>query len=274
LQRNRATLLASIDRAFEWANAQAANANQGGLFDMFDADDGGHGSSTQEPGLVDSLPWGIKEQLTFEKTALGFYLSGHLFDEVAPEVGKFVRRRLDEIQDSREPQLLAGIVSDLRIINAQRGKLALFRLDDGSGMLEASADEALINAHRNTLKDDELIIVQGKVQNDRFSGNLRLQITQIWDLAAARCRFGKFLRVSVNGKAPDIRGLVRDFAPKRELSDQGELLRGLPVRLSLLRDSASAEIQLGESAQFFPTDAALAAWATQAYQGQANLVYE
>jgi DNA polymerase III subunit alpha len=276
LQRNRAALIASVDRAFDWAAAQQANVNQCGLFDMMGGDDGAddHGSSTQEPDLVDTLPWGIKEGLTFEKVAVGFYLSGHLFDEVANEVGQFVRRRLDEVAESREPQLLAGIVSDLRVINAQRGKLALFKLDDGSGMLEASADEALINAHRNTLKDDELIIVQGKVQNDRFSGGLRLQITQIWDLAGARCRFGKFLRVAVNGTAPDIASLVREYPPKREVSEQGELLRGLSVRLDVMRDVVSGELILDERAKFFPTDAALLSWAAQAHEGQARIVYD
>ncbi len=273
IQLNRAALIASVDRAFEWATAQQANANQGGLFDMLGGDDD-HGSGTQEPDLVDALPWGIKERLTLEKTAVGFYLSGHLFDEVAREVGQFVKRRMDEVQDSREPQLLAGIVSDLRVINAQRGKLALFKLDDSTGVLEASADEALINANKNTLKDDELIIVQGKVQNDRFSGGLRLQVTQIWDLAAARCRFGKFLRVAVNGKAPDIHALVRDFPPLREVSEEGELLRGLPVRLSVLREQVSAELHLGEQAKFFPSDAALASWSAQAHQGKAHIVYD
>ena len=273
LQLNRAALLASVDRAFEWASAQQANVNQGGLFDMLDDADA-HGSSTQEPDLVEALPWGVKERLTQEKTAIGFYLSGHLFDEVAREVGQFVRRRVDELQDSREPQLVAGIVNDLRVINAQRGKLALFKLDDSAGVIEASADEALLNSCRNLLKDDELVIVQGKVQNDRFSGGLRLQISQVWDLATARCRFGKFLRVAVNGHAPDIATLVREFPPRREESEEGELIRGLPVRLSLLREQVSAELQLGEQARFFPSDAALASWSAQAHEGRASIVYE
>jgi DNA polymerase-3 subunit alpha len=37
---------------------------------------------------------------------------------------------------------------------------------------------------------------------------------------------------------------------------------------------ARAELALGESARFFPTDAALASWMAQADQGQAQIVYE
>jgi DNA polymerase III subunit alpha len=270
LQLNRASLIASVDRAFDFANATEANANQGGLFDMGDS----HAASTQEPPLVDATPWGVKERLTYEKTAIGFYLSGHLFDEVALEVRRFVKRRIDELIDTREPQLLAGVVSDFRVINGQRGKLALFKLDDKSATIEATADEAVVNAHRNLLKDDELIIVMARLQLDRFSGGFRLNVNQVWDLATARCRFGKFLRVAVNGKAPDIGRLVREFPPRRELSEQGELVRGLNVRLALRRGGAVAELQLGDEAKFFPSDAALASWMAQADQGAAQIIYE
>ena len=276
LQRNRASLAASIDRAFDFSTATAANANQGGLFDMMGDD--AHGSSTQEPELVDMLPWGVKEQLTNEKTALGFYLSGHLFDAVEREVRLFAKRKIDDLIDSREPQLLAGIVSDLRIINGQRGKLAIFKLDDKSAVMEATADEAMINANRHLLKDDELVIVMAKMQADRFSGGYRLSIQQVWDLPSARCRFGKFLRVSVNGRAPEVARMVKDFPPQREMTEQGELLRGLPVRLKLERRgdtvAAAAELLLGEQAKFFPSDAALSSWIAQADQGKAEIVYE
>jgi DNA polymerase-3 subunit alpha len=272
LHPNRAELVASIDRAFEFAATSEANANQGGLFDL---GDDSHGSSTQEPALVEAMPWGIKERLTFEKTAVGFYLSGHLFDESAAEVRRFARRTVEELSESREPQLVAGIVSDLRIINGQRGKLALFKLDDKTAVIEGTADEAVINASRNVLKDDELVIIMGRVQPDRFSGGVRLNVQQVWDLATARCRFGKFLRVAVNGRAPDIARLLRDFPPRREMSEEGdELLRGLPVRLALARDGAAAELQLGDQARFFPSDAALASWMAQADQGLASIVYE
>jgi DNA polymerase-3 subunit alpha len=233
-----------------------------------------HAASTQEPPLVDAIPWGVKERLTYEKTAIGFYLSGHLFDEVALEVRRFARRRIDDLIDSREPQLVAGIVTDFRVINGNRGKLAIFKLDDKSGVIEATADESVWNLHRNLLKDDELVIVQGKLQPDRFNGGYRLNVNQVWDLAAARCRFGKFLRVAVNGKAPDIKRILRDFPAKRESTEQGDLVRGLPVRLAVRREGAEVEIQLGDDARFFPSDAALASWMAQADQGAAQIVYE
>jgi hypothetical protein len=78
-------------------------------------------------------------------------------------------RRLDRTpladgKESRDPVILVGIVTDFRIINGQRGKLALFQLDDRTWVLEVSADENLINSHRSLRKDDELIIVQAQAQ--------------------------------------------------------------------------------------------------------------
>jgi DNA polymerase-3 subunit alpha len=276
LHMNRAALVASIDRAFDFANAQLANANQGGLFDMMGDD--AHGSSTQEPDLVEALPWGVKERLTQEKTAVGFYLSGHLFDEVEGEVRRFVRTRIDELQDSREPQLLAGIISDFRVINGQRGKLALFKLDDKSRAIEASADENLINAHRDLLKEDEFVVVSGRLQLDHFSGGLRVKVQQVWSLAAARCKFGRYLQVGAGSKVPDVERLLREFPAQREVTEHGELLHGLRVRLGLRCESpqgaATAELQLGETSRFFPSDAALAAWSAQVGSGVAAVVYD
>ncbi|MDF1484241.1 DNA polymerase III subunit alpha [Ramlibacter sp. H39-3-26] len=277
IHRNRAALAASIDLAFEFAAATQSNANQGGLFDMMGDD--AVGSSTQEPELAQVTPWRVRERLTHEKTAVGFYLSGHLFDEVEREVRGFVRRRVDELIDSREPQTLAGIVSGLRVINGQRGKLAIFTLDDKSASIDAVADEAVLNAHRSQLKDDELVVVSGRLQPARGGFEARFMVQQVWDLPTARCRFGKYLRVAVNGRAPDVARLVKEFPPRREETGQGPLLRGLPVRLRVQRmpaegAGAAVELALGEQALFFPSDEALAGWMAQADGGQAAIAYE
>ncbi|HUP10334.1 MAG TPA: DNA polymerase III subunit alpha [Caldimonas sp.] len=271
LHPNRASTLASVGRAIDWADTLAAHVDQGGLFD-FEPD--AHASSRQEPALVASEPWSVKERLTLEKSALGFYLSGHLFDQSADEVRRFVRVRIADLVDSREPQLVAGIVGDLRIVNSARGRVALFKLDDMSEPIEAVVNEEALNACRDVLKDDELVIVQGRAQHDRFSGGMRLTVHQVWDLAAARCRFGKYLRVEVNGQIPPVADVLRDFPSRRVATEQGDLARGLTVRLRLLRDRASAELDLGEQARFYPTDAALDRWRAGAHEGRATVVYE
>ena len=268
LHPERSEMIASIGLAFEFAASQAAHAEQAGLFDFGDA----HGSSAQEPALVAATPWSIKERLMFEKAALGFYLSGHLFEQSAEEVRQFVKRPIADLLDSREPQLLAGIVSDLRVINGQRGRVAIFKLDDQSEAIEAVANEDMIQAHKDLLKDDELLIIQGKVQLDRFSGGLRLTVMAVWDLPSARCRFGKYVRLPVLDSVSALNDLLREFPQRKVQAEQGDISQGLPLRLIIHREQACAQIDLGEEGRLFPTDAALAR-CQQVTQGQACIVY-
>ena len=296
LERNRAALSASLDRAFDFAAAAQANVHQGGLFDMGGEDT--HGCSTQEPALVSAAPWGVRELLTCEKSALGFYLSGHLFDECAREVRRFVRTPIGELTDTRDPQTVAGIVSDFRVINGQRGRQAIFVLEDGASRVEATAPDALVQAHRDLFKDDELLVVTGRLQPGRNGFEARFQVQQVSDLATARCRFGKYLRVDVGARLPEVARLLSEFPARRESTEQGEVVHGLRVRLGVhcattpetddlpaLEASdgrpvpapctaATAELQLGDTNRMFPSDAALAAWAAQAELGRATVVYD
>jgi len=56
------------------------------------------------------------------------------------------------------------------------------------------------------------------------------------------------------------------------------LLRGLGLRLSVLRPGLagpiSFDLQLGDQARFYPSEAALASWRAQADAGRAVVVYE
>ena len=273
LHPDRALALASVGLAVEWADTQAANELQGGLFDFGDSGDG-HGSSTQEPSLVSVAPWDVRERLTQEKTAIGFYLSGHLFEAWRDEVRRFVRTPLVDIQDSREPQLLAGVVTDARTVNGQRGRVVIFQLDDGTEAIESVVNEEVLEANRELLQEDRLVIVQGKVQNDRFTGGLRLNVAQVWDLPAARARFGRWLAVDINGNTPPVVDVLKLWPAKRVEDAEGTRVQGLAVRVRVQRARAVAELDLGDDARFWPSDEALVRWKTLAHGGAATVVYE
>jgi len=273
LHPDRAAALASVSLAFDWADTQAAHAQQAGLFDFGDATDN-HGSSTQEPALVNVPPWGVHERLTQEKSAIGYYLSGHLFDAWASEVRRFARRAIADLVDSREPQLLAGIVTDARTVNGQRGRVVIFKLDDGSEAVESVVNEELIDSNRELFVEDQLIVVQGKLQPDRFSGGLRLNVNAVWDLAGARARFGRYLAVNINGGLPPVADVLRLWPARKVEGEQGPLTQGLAVRLRLQRNTATAELDLGDDARFWPSDEALGRWRGIAEGGAAAVVYE
>ena len=273
LHADRAATLASVGLAFDWADTQAAHVSQAGLFDFGDASDN-HGSSTQEPALVNAPPWDLREKLMQEKSAIGYYLSGHLFDAWAPEVRRFARRAIADLVDSREPQLLAGIVTDARTVNGQRGRVVIFKLDDGSEAVESVVNEELIESNRELFVEDQLIVVQGKLQPDRFSGGLRLNVNAVWDLAGARARFGRYLSVNINGGLPPVADVLRLWPARKVQGEHGPLTQGLAVRLRLQRSTATADLDLGDDARFWPSDEALGRWRGIAHEGGVAVVYE
>ena len=276
LEPRRAGLLASVGLAFEYADTLLANADQGGLFDFGDS----HAASTNEPDLVPAEPWTLKERLGLEKTAIGFYLSGHLFDEAEPEVRRIARQRIGDLKDSREPQVVAGIISELRVINGTRGRVGLFKLDDKSETIEAVANQDTLDANKELLKDDELVIITGKVQTDRFSGGLRLNVQSVMSLAAARCRYARFVRLTARDQKLPVDELLREFPARRVAAPQPDLPdthQGLSLRVVIERRtpelSARGELDLGDQAKVYPSDAALLRLKELMPDAQATVVY-
>jgi DNA polymerase-3 subunit alpha len=135
--------------------------------------------------------------------------------------------------------------------------VAIFKIDDKTDAIEAVANEELLNANKELLAEDELIIAVGKVQNDRFSGGLRMNVQQVFSLAAARARFGRYLRTAPNLPAATVLELVKSWPAKRVETEQGVLSQGLELRIPIKRAGATAELGLGGAGKFWPSDEAL-----------------
>ena len=231
---HRASLMASIAAAMETADRAANSGGQGGLF----------GEPAAEAGemLVETPPWKEKERLLQEKSVLGFYLSGHPYAEYASELRRFVKKPLTDLQDSFEPQLMAGVIVSVRVQMSKRGKMVIIVLDDATAALEMVVYPEVYEANRELIKEDELLVVEGKVRNDSYTGNLRVNVSSVMNMAQARSRFAKRLHLSCNGQS-DSTKLKEIMSPYR--SEEG----GCPVSISYHNAQAACEINLGEAWQ-------------------------
>jgi DNA polymerase-3 subunit alpha len=230
---DRGILMASVGLAMDSAEQAEASANQVSLFEM---DDSGFDDS---PEYVTVPQWSEKQRLTEEKTALGFYLSGHLFNAYAAEARKFVKTKLADLQPAREPRLLAGIVSGLRVQMTQRGRMVIVTLDDSTAQVEVTVYNEVYDANRALFKEDEFLAVQGKVSEDRFSGGLRVTAEKVMDIAGARANFVKVLRLSMNGQA--------DAAKLRELIQPFQQREGsCPIVVQYTKNGALGELRLSD----------------------------
>ncbi len=207
LDANRARLLASVGRALEAAEQAEAQASQESLFGEAEAPRGGANV------LVDAPPWDMKQKLMEEKVALGFYLSGHLFKVYERELARFPRVALAKLSPG-ERVWMAGIVVAARVQMTRRGRMMVVMLDDASAQVEISVFNELFERHREKLKEDSLLVVAGKVQNDEFSGGLRVTAEELMDLEGLRGRYAARLKLSMNGQA-DARRLQQVLGPYR-----------------------------------------------------------
>ncbi|MBL8494554.1 MAG: DNA polymerase III subunit alpha [Rhodocyclaceae bacterium] len=239
-QCDRAELLASVGVAMEAAEQAAANAHQGGLFDM------GGQAEVVRPGYVKAKHWTERQRLLEEKQAVGFFLSGHPFNEVRGEVSRFVRRRLADIEPGKELVLLAGMVVGTRTQMTRRGKMAFVTLDDGSAAQEVSVFNEVYDAERAKIVVDDALIVEGKVQKDDFSGGYRVVAERLMTLAEARARFAKQLTLRMNGEVREAGGGAA--AAKKLQSLMSPYRDGqTPVVLRYRNRDAEAEMRFGES---------------------------
>lgn len=265
LNENRAQLLASIGLAMEAAEQKAAAANQVSLFDLMGSDD----AEQHRPELVDEPSWTTKRKLQEEKQALGFYLSGHLFDEYRDEVRRFARTTLADLarevtdkgsgggygnRDARN-KTVAGVIVGLRTQMTQRGKMLIVMLDDGSASeaTEVTVFNEVYEANRALFKEDEVLIVQGSARHDMFTGGVRVTAESVMDLTQARAKFARAIRLSMNGDSTAAR--LRDLLTPHVAADGN----GVSVRISYVCEQARCEAVLGDAWRIVPSEDAIAA---------------
>lgn len=227
---HRASLLASVSLALESAEQASRAANQVSLFGEVDARPVAKMAAVQR--------WTDLVKLQNEKAALGYYLTGHPFNTYEREIKAFVNTRLDEVKPQPYPVLLAGIMNSVRIQMTRRGRMAVLLLDDGRARIEVTVFNELFEQHRHWLKEDQLLILEGKVANDEFSGGLRISAEKLYDLQTARSRYARGIRITCNGQSSGSK-LRELLTPYRS--------GPCPVTLVYSNRGATCEIQLGDA---------------------------
>jgi DNA polymerase-3 subunit alpha len=231
---HRARLLASVGVALDAAEQAERHALQDNLF----GDDSHAGAD--HPHYVETPRWSEREHLLNEKQALGFFISGHPYNAYRAELASFVRKSLAQLEPQRDPVLLAGIVVSTRTQITRRGKMAIVMLDDASAQLEVTVFNERFEAERNKIVVDELLLVEGKVMRDDFSGGLRVVADKLLSLGEARGRFARMLQLSLNGhsQAEQLRILL---APYRASNN------ACPVQLAYRNKEAEVQLALPDS---------------------------
>ncbi|MDN7130838.1 DNA polymerase III subunit alpha [Halomonas sp. MC140] len=264
---NRAVLFAAMEDALKAAAQNHTNQNLG-MLDMFgdafiEADDS---ESNVYAEYLSAREWTDRERLSGEKDTLGLYLTGHPIDEYERELKRFVSTRISDLKPSRDPQRVAGLVVGVRTMKSKRGDtMAFITLDDRTGRIEASLFGELFEQLRGQIESDQVLIVEGEVSSDEFSGGLRLRGKDVTPMVTARIRYGQAVELAldaeqINGRL--VESLRDSLTPYRDEA-------GLPVRLQYRHPAAVAWLELGDEWKVAPSDDLLLA--LRDVQGQAGV---
>ena len=248
VDRNRAALSAAMEEAMAAAEQTARSADSGhdDLFGELLGPSAGRDVFESYRGVRE---WSFKERLRGEKETLGLYLTGHPIDEYEKEIRRFARQRIIDLKPSRESQTIAGLVFDMRVMKSKRGdKVGFVTLDDRSARIEVSLFADAFQAAQNLLQKDALLVVEGEVAQDDFSGGLRLRAKRVMSLEDARTGLLDSVRIRMDTvrHGPDCLAQIASLLRKHR--------GGCAVTVDIQRPDASALLRLGEDWRVEPAD--------------------
>jgi len=165
LAKDRARLLAGLDEALEWGQAQrtATKSGQTGLFAL----------ASSEPQLPAAAPLDQRTRLGFEKAVLGLYISDHPLHDL-PELMEAASARIAQLPALADGAkvTIAGLVDGVQKRPTRAGgMLARFNLADLTGVAEVVAFGKTYTRIAPLLRNDLPALVLAKVENegDRIS---------------------------------------------------------------------------------------------------------
>ena len=245
----RAHIMASIEKAIQQADQQSRNESVG-MVDMFgDMLEGADGADLFAD-VAHIREWPEKQRLKGEKDTLGLYLTGHPFDEYEREVRRFVRSPIAELKPAKGSQRVAGLVVAQRSMKTKTGNtISFITLDDRSGRIEATLFSEVFYENRELLQSDQVIVVEGQVSHDDYSGQMKMRVSDVMDVGTARQRFSRGLQLALSADQ-----LQNGLLDKLGATLTPFRCEGSPVWIDYTSGQASTRIELGATWRVQPDD--------------------
>ena len=263
---NRAAYLLNLEKALKSAEQfqKMRRAGQNDLFGLVSDVSSSEGSGSQK----EIEPWSEEEQLSAEKQVLGFYLTGHPYDQYREELANITHGSIAELQGKikqaygKTAARVAGLVTSLRTRQTRKGKMMAFAvLDDCSGRIELAAFSTVYEQCQASLVVGQLIVVEGGLAIDDYSGMLRLTIESLYSIDEARAEFSRRLvlqwknELSDNMISEKIEYLETVIQPVR--GGRCPVVIDYTAKIGGSSEGARCLLQLNDSWRIFPTNAVL-----------------
>jgi len=257
---DRAQAMAELPVALKTAEQQG-RMDQTGQDDLFGLNVEGDEKNTEHVPIVFE-PWSEARRLAAEKATLGLYLTGHPINQYVKEISNFTHGRLssltiDSVRSNTKPNIrVAGLVIEIRTRQTKTKKnMAFVTLDDRSGRIEVAVFTEAFEKYHQLLSKDNILVAEGNLGVDDFSGNLRLTAERLFNIDQARGLFARRLVLHWHDDATlDKRGSGRRLI--RDLQNLIAPFQGgnCPVCIHYITKSARSRIQLGNEWYVHPGD--------------------
>ncbi len=248
---NRASIMATLSTATKIAEQHTRNS-AAGQNDMF----GFTSPATDHKDQWINIPeWDGRHRLVGEKDTLGLYLTGHPIDFYQEELRRFISLPIAKLQPAKRTIVcIAGLLIAMRFMKTKRGDtMAILTLDDRTSRIEIAVFSQVLEVCREVLVTDKIIIASGEISLDEYSGRLRMQVKEIYDMDTARERFAKRLVIQIKGDK-----INPQFIPDLTTALASHKGGSCPIFVRYTTNRASAELTLGEKWRVKPTEALLA----------------
>jgi DNA polymerase-3 subunit alpha len=193
----RPRLLAGIDRILDHGGRHQRDRDQG-QSTLFGGEDETTTPVSDAAVLPDCTPLTETQALTYEKEALGLYMSGHPLQRYAEVIAASRARTISALTQSEPDVMAAGIVSGVRQLKTKRGdRMAAFNLEDEAGKAEVVVFPEAFAKYGTLVADDALLIVRGKYERDEETS--KMVASELTTLEAARERTVREVQIRLSG---------------------------------------------------------------------------
>ncbi|MFC1500607.1 DNA polymerase III subunit alpha [Candidatus Zixiibacteriota bacterium] len=162
---HRAQLTVAAGRELEGAQKRQADRDRGQV-SLFDQRPDEQDFSAMNAVLPDVTEWPVHEQLSREKEALGFYVSGHPMERYRDEVNSFTSGGLGELAERVDgnPVIVAGVITTISRKTDRKGKsMAFVGIEDFTGSGEAIIFSDPYEKFAELIREENMILIKGKL---------------------------------------------------------------------------------------------------------------
>jgi DNA polymerase-3 subunit alpha len=168
----RARLLASLDRVLDHGGRHQRDRDQG-QSQLFGGDEPTQNARDDAALLTPARPWTETEALTFEKEALGLYMSGHPLQRYAAVIAGAGAKTPSGLAQSMPDCAVAGVVTGLRPLKTKKGdRMCVFMLEDEASKVEVVVYPEAFARFGGSAVDDAMVLVKGKYERDEDSSKV------------------------------------------------------------------------------------------------------